>query len=160
MGALFATVVFAAGGLQGAGSFVPRLMPVLVLGAVPLVALVVMWLEGSDDHTFVEHLVFTVHLQAFGFFVLAGLMLEAALKGAGAEGVELAEGPFWTFYYFVLLAWFVVYLVASFRRAYGDSWGRAVFNSVVLVLAWLILVPVTSGLIGGAVTGLRPVLGL
>lgn len=153
-GAMFVALILAAGDVTAGSGFVSRLAPLLVLASIPLVSLVVMLLERSRDRGFVEHLVFTVHLQAFGFCVLAAMLVEAAWKGVGGDGAELAQGPLWGAYYTVLSTWGMVYIVMAFRRAYGDSWGRATLNAMVTALAWSILVPVASSLLGGAVGAL------
>lgn len=93
---------------------------------LPAFALLLKLFYVRSRRFYAEHVIFSIHLHSFGFFVTA----IAALSGIGI--VELAA-----------VLGIVVYAVAALRRVYGQGWGLTIAKAFGLGLSYLVL------LIGG-----------
>ncbi len=122
-----------------------RKIPFVLLFILPFFALILKVLFRKRKVLYLEHLVYLLHLHAFGFLAFALLLTLNFIKH------PLAIWP----KRLILLVVFSYFLV-SMRRVYGLTWGRTVGTGMVVFWLYVVLVPVSllllsilAGLIGG-----------
>lgn len=120
--------------------WIPRAM-VLFLPSLALL-LWFLYLGRRKDFFFVDHLIFVLNLHSFSFV--------ATLMGGYLAQDFNRKLVAWSF-----LIWFLVYLVLSLRRFYGQSWFTTVAKGVVLALGYFTMLMLTfvSVLIIGVFNG-------
>lgn len=120
-------------------TWMPRVMFVLV----PLFACLIAVVERRARRRYPSHLVFALHVHAAGF-------IARAVAAALAFPLPAWREPFIQ----TASLYAVIYLFLAFRRAYGDSRSRAVFDTaVVAVIYVLVLVVATIVVVGLAMFG-------
>jgi hypothetical protein len=97
-------------------------MTKVAFALLPAFALLLKLFYLRSRRFYAEHLVFSIHLHSFAFFVTA----IGALIGIGM--VQL-----------VLTLAIVVYTVSALRRVYGQGWGLTIAKSIGLGLSYLVL---------------------
>ncbi len=100
-----------------------RLMLLLVPVASGLLALVYI----RKRRLFAEHFVFTLHLHAFAFAMLAAL--------------TFVPNGWWPVHY-AANAWLVLYALLAMKRVYRESWGGAILHCALFGGSYLLLVTV------------------
>jgi hypothetical protein len=86
---------------------------------LPLFALVLKLFYIRREHLYIKHLLFSIHLHSYLFFIL---ILVASLKllfDSGTSEIAL-----------VLLLSFPVYFILAIRRFYGQSWGKLILKFI------------------------------
>jgi len=102
---------------------------------LPIYALVFQMLYRREKRFYIDHLVYTLHLQSFGYAVVAVAMLIPFLSRHSIPIVQSGT---------VLLL--LVYMAQSLRYLYGQSWPKTIVKSMVATLLLLFLMLVTMGL--------------
>lgn len=96
----------------------------LMFALLPLFALVLWGFHLSSDRYYLEHLVFALHLQTFGFMVLSALFaVEAMLFVWWWPALPRVIWP-------LTLTLFALYAIAALRRVQGESWPVTAFKFV------------------------------
>lgn len=134
-----------------------RVVPLALLAAVPALAQVVSVIQWSDPRSYVEHLVFATHLQAFLLLAMVPVIVQAEL--------ELLPPPWDVILYTAAMGYVAWYMVAAFRNVYGGGWPGATGKAALLgFVGYGIVVPVVTGLIMAALllvtVGVSSLLGL
>ncbi|HME90117.1 MAG TPA: DUF3667 domain-containing protein [Myxococcaceae bacterium] len=92
-----------------------NVLPKLMVVLLPMFALVLKVLYLRSGRFYVEHVIFMLHLQAFGFLVsIPALATHSSVLG-GAAGI-----------------WALAYGLFAMRRVYAQSWGMTVLKFVLL----------------------------
>jgi len=92
---------------------------------IPLYAFFVRLLYWRRNKYYVAHLIHTIYLQSFAFFIFGGLLLCATF-------VDFSDDTL--FLLFRILAFvFLIYFIASFRRIYKQAWIKLLFKSILLI---------------------------
>jgi hypothetical protein len=94
--------------------------------------------EYWEGRRIIDHLVYTLHLQSFGYAVVAVAMLIPFLSRHSIPIVQLGT---------VLLL--LVYMAQSLRYLYGQSWPKTILKSMVATSLLLFLTLVTMALYSG-----------
>ena len=102
---------------------------------LPIYALVFQMLYRREKRFYIDHLVYTLHLQSFGYAVVAVAMLIPFLSRHSIPIVQLGT---------VLLL--LVYMAQSLRYLYGQSWPKTILKSMVATSLLLFLMLVTMAL--------------
>jgi Protein of unknown function (DUF3667) len=102
---------------------------------LPIYALVFKMLYRREKRFYIDHLVYTLHLQSFGYAVVAVAMLIPFLSRYSIPIVQSGT---------VLLL--LVYMAQSLRYLYGQSWPKTIVKSMVATSLLLFLMLVTMGL--------------
>ncbi|PCJ92870.1 MAG: hypothetical protein COA50_15185 [Flavobacteriaceae bacterium] len=89
---------------------------------MPCLALVLYLLNIRHDYYYIEHLIFTFHLHAFSFLVLAILI----------TGLNIF--PWWTFLMFMVIIW--IYVFVSMWKVYRQSVGKTLFKFLILSISY------------------------
>ena len=119
--------------LHDPGMFTQRLignMPIAMFFLLPFYALALKACYVTKKRFFVEHLVFAMHIQAFGFVAFAAALLTPA--GPVGSWVRLSLVLIPQLYYLIAL-----------RRYYRDGWFRTLFKG--FIVWWLYLVVLLPG---------------
>ena len=134
-----------------------RVVPLALLAAVPALAQVVNLIQWSDARSYVEHLVFATHLQAFLLLAMVPVIVQAEM--------EVLPPPWDVILYTAAMGYVAWYMVAAFRNVYGGGWPGATGKAALLgFVGYGIVVPVVTGLIMAALllaaVGVSSLLGL
>jgi hypothetical protein len=89
---------------------------------MPCLALVLFLLYIRHHYYFIEHLIFTFHLHAFSFLVIAMLIAGMAIF------------PWWIFILGMLTIW--LYVFASMKKVYQQSIGKTLFKFLILSISY------------------------
>ncbi|WKN42912.1 DUF3667 domain-containing protein [Tunicatimonas pelagia] len=100
-----------------------RNLPIILLIAMPIFALLLKLLYIRRRQYYVQHLAHTLHIHSFTLLLFCPLIIIKWL-GVSAAVVDYIEVA-------VVLLW-LVYLIVSFRRVYQQGWGKTV-TKVLLV---------------------------
>lgn len=96
-----------------------------VLLLMPCLALVLYLLNIRHDYYYIEHLIFTFHLHAFSFLVIAVLI------------TGLTVFPWWIFLMSMVIVW--AYVFISMWKVYGQSVGKTLFKFLVFSISYGVL---------------------
>ena len=102
---------------------------------LPIYAFVFQALYRRQKRFYIDHLVYTLHLQSFGYAVVAVAMLIPFLSRHSIPIVQSGT---------VLLL--LVYMAQSLRYLYGQSWRKTIVKSMIATSLLLFLMLVTMGL--------------
>lgn len=117
-------------------------LPRVLIGLMPLFALLVAGLHPRSGRTFVEHLVFSVHFHAFYFIDAIVLALLRRATGTNSTAVD---PPLWAVVPDIALQLApLVYLYLALRRVYGNAWWAAGPKAVVLEVLYLLAIGLTG----------------
>ena len=94
-----------------------------VLLMMPCLALVLYLLNIRHNYYYIEHLIFTFHLHAFAFLVIAFLI------------VGLNVFPWWVFLLFAIMV--LIYTFISMWKVYQQSIGKTVFKFLALGIVYI-----------------------
>lgn len=105
---------------------IPKIMFVLL----PVFALFVYLLHNKKKYYYTQHLIYSVHIHSFLFFLLLILTLFSLLSA----------GKIWDSI-IVFATWIIpfIYLTISLRNVYQQSYGWAVFKAFILLLLYTVI---------------------
>ena len=86
---------------------------------LPLYALAFKLLYWRRKHFYVDHLIYTVHLQSFAYVLLSLLLLIAYFMPSARD-----------WFYFALIMIILLYLILSLRSLYQQSWIKTILKSM------------------------------
>jgi hypothetical protein len=111
-------------------------LPYMLIGALPLLALYLKLMYWRSGRRYGEHLVFALHVTAFGFLLAIVMIVLPGNFGwllASLEGRRFGLISAWDCVQLLPVAWILVYLPAAIRRVYGGSSRAAWARSLVLM---------------------------
>ncbi|MDF1699366.1 MAG: DUF3667 domain-containing protein [Saprospiraceae bacterium] len=94
-----------------------------ILLMMPCLALVLYFLYIRHNYFYIEHLIFTFHLQSFSLLVLAVLIV----------GMNIF--PWWIFLTFLAIIW--IYLFISMKKVYRQGVGKTILKFLLLSISFL-----------------------
>lgn len=84
---------------------------------LPLFALVLKLFYIRREHLYIRHLLFSIHLHSYLFFILILVGSLKLLFDSGSSGIV-----------FTLLLSFPVYFILAIKKFYGQSWGKVILK--------------------------------
>lgn len=102
---------------------VERTLPKAVFAMVPLFALLLRGLHARQGLYYAEHLIFALHVHAFGFLLFTLVELCSSVTASGLVDA-------------VAVVWLLGYLFVALRRVYGRTRARTALTMLVLVPAY------------------------
>lgn len=96
---------------------------------LPLFALVLKLFYIRRKQLYIRHLIFSIHLHSYLFFIL---ILVVSMKLLFDEGLSVIN--------YVLLFSFPVYFVFAMRKFYGQSWGKVILKFLCVSLIYNVMV--------------------
>lgn len=115
---------------------IARRLPNAMFVVMPIFAVLLQRLYRSRRRRFPAHLVFSLHIHAFFFGLLA-------LMNAGSKLVRLPLGPR-SAVLLLAIAWFLAYVATAMRTVYGGRWGPTILRLGTLAVTYLLSVVVTT----------------
>jgi hypothetical protein len=109
---------------------------------LPLIALLHMLVYWWPRHRYAEHLLFFVHLHAFFFSAIAGILIVKAVASAWPQALGTAEvvGS--------LLGWtMAVYTVLAIKRVFARGWFNTLIKAMGLFFVYMITFALTIGVV-------------
>ena len=104
-------------------------LPTASLLLVPIAALLFSCLYIRREKYYVEHLVFTLHFNAFCFLMIG---LVNAVPGRLPGGV--------------VFLWVVIYLLLALKRNYGQGWGKTILKFGIFSFSYVVLIALAMGI--------------
>lgn len=135
-----------AGWAEGAGPLIQRALPLGFLAAVPAVAWVMHLTDRSRDLSYVEHLVFIAHLQAFYFVAFTPMVLTL--------GLDSGSDPWAAILSSLLGTGAIVYTWIATGRVYGGGWARTLRKCLTLGAGYSVAGPIATALVSVVIAGL------
>jgi hypothetical protein len=112
--------------------WIPRLMFVLV----PISALVIQFATRRSGRNYPQHLSFALHIHAAFFTLLtATIVVELLNVNWLSAAASLSR-----------TALLLIYTVVAFHRAYGGAWGLAFGRTAFVLMAYMLVIAVATGL--------------
>jgi len=134
-----------AGWAGDGGALIERMLPLGFLAAVPAVAWVMHLTDRSRDLTYVEHLVFVAHLQAFYFVAFMPMVLTLGLDpGSDLWMTTLSS---------LLGTGAIVYTLIATARVYGGGWAGTLGKSLILGAGYSVAGPIATALVSVVIAG-------
>jgi len=111
-----------------------NVLPKLMFVLLPLLAFVLKVLYFGSGRFYVEHVIFTMHVQAFAFLVaIPAVATHSQILGA-ATGI-----------------WILGYELVAMRKVYAQSWGKTILKFSLLQVSFSVLEVI--GVFAAALTG-------
>jgi hypothetical protein len=121
-----------------------HLLPEALFVCLPLLALVLKLAYLGSGRLYIEHLIFSLHIQAFAFLSFIVIRVGGLLGSLAGKGAESAAGT-------LLLLGMYVMIYRAFRAYYGQSRMRTVFKFLLVGAVYgLILLFVLVGIVAAS----------
>lgn len=118
-----------------------HLLPRMLLGCLPLFALLSKWFSRRAGWVYLQHLVIALHLHTFVF--VAWIVEDLLVMGAGHVSPGAA-----TILDFASTAYMTYYFFAFMKRIYGGGWLRSLVRGCVIGTFYLAILGIGMAIIG------------